>query len=98
MRGPPGERQAGRWVGERKAAGFLPDALLLIQNAPSARSRLPGGGHFFVSSDFFFLLSTEQPLRIQVEIPIRGSSHPWRKNHAATTIPSSNKSFIFLPP
>jgi hypothetical protein len=53
-------------------------------------------GQPFVSSDFSFPPSPEQPWRIQVEIPSLGNSHHWAKNHTATTITKSNRSFIFI--
>jgi len=53
-------------------------------------------GQLFVSSDFSFPPSPEQPWRIQVEMPSRGNSHHWTKNHTATTITKSNRSFIFI--
>jgi hypothetical protein len=66
------------------------------------RTPLPAGallqrtGQLFVSSDFSFPLLPEQPWRIQVEMPIRGNSHPWKKNQTATTISKINRSFIFI--
>jgi hypothetical protein len=55
-------------------------------------------GQLFVSSDFSFPLSPEQPWRIQVEMPSLGNSHHCAKNHTATTINNSNRSFIFILP
>jgi hypothetical protein len=52
----------------------------------------------FVSSDFSFPLSSEQPWRIQVEMPSLGKSHHWTKNHTATKITNSNRSFIVILP
>jgi hypothetical protein len=57
---------------------------------------LQGTGQLFVSSDFFFPPSPEQPWRIQVEMPSLGNSHPWTKNHTATTTTNINRSFIFV--
>lgn len=51
----------------------------------------------FVSSTFFLPLSSEQPGRTQVDIPIFGSSHHWMKNQAAITSKKINRSFIVSP-
>jgi|WetSurMetagenome_2_1015567.scaffolds.fasta_scaffold453459_1 hypothetical protein len=53
-------------------------------------------GQLFVSSDFSFLLSTEQAWRIQVEMPSLGKSHHWAKNHTATTITNNHRSFMLI--
>jgi hypothetical protein len=66
------------------------------KNSPLPGALLQRTGQLFVSSDFFFPPSPEQPGRIQVEMPSLGNSHPWRKNHTATTITNINRSFIFV--
>jgi hypothetical protein len=75
---------------------------LACRRLRDSKTPLPSGpllrrtGQLFASFDFSFPPSPGQTWRIQVETPNRGNSHPWTKNHAATTITNINKSFIFV--
>jgi len=94
----PGLKPAGKVtgpVGLMESGGLIARRSALDPKTPLlAGVLLQRISQLFGSSDFSFPPSPEQPWRIQVEMPNRGNSHPWTKNHTATTITNINRSFI----